>query len=77
MRHKEQVNAQDQHGNTALHMACKYFHLGLVESILGKINNTRYSERFFVTAFKLLEGESQSTDNTCQRVKSVKSVTLK
>ena len=53
---------QDENGNTALHVACKYFHTGVIDAIDANLN---YEDQvrasvYCVLAFKLVKANART-----------------
>jgi ankyrin repeat protein len=48
------IDTQDNDGNTPLHHACYYFHLGALDTINGWLQNFNRSVRYCYIAFKLV-----------------------
>ncbi len=50
------INHQDDNGDTALHIACRYFTLGVLDSVNGHMASFKVSSGFFEVPFLLLNG---------------------
>lgn len=56
VKYKPHLNTQDINGNTALHIACQYFHLGAVDAARYRVRNFK-SQTYMKIAFALLDGK--------------------
>ncbi len=56
VRYKPHLNIQDVNGNTALHIASQYFHLGAVDAARYRVRNVK-SQTYMKIAFALLDGK--------------------
>jgi hypothetical protein len=52
---------QNNAGDTALHMVCRYFHVGALEAMLCNINSYEQASKYCVIAFRLLDGGADVT----------------
>lgn len=52
---------QNNAGDTALHIVCRYFHVGALEAMLCNFNTFQRAAKFCMIAFKLLDGGAQVT----------------
>lgn len=57
----ENINEQDVNGDTALHLACRYFHLGYFERVKGRIEGDNGVDLFFIPAFMLRDCNADPT----------------
>ncbi len=50
------LNIQNNAGDTALHIVCRYFHVGALEAMLCNLNSFEQASKYCLFAFKLLDG---------------------
>lgn len=43
-------------GDTALHIVCRYFHVGALEAMLCNVNSFEQAAKYCLIAFQLLDG---------------------
>jgi hypothetical protein len=64
------ITIQNIDGDTALHIVCRYFHVGALEAMLCNVNSFEQAAKYCLIAFQLLDGMIYlfpSGDMTCAK----------